>query len=327
MTARPNRRNHLSKVAYVLLSVLFAVCIVKLLPGFLRNVGWIMINHADSVQHYQQSSLWMRTALELRSTDDSALRGLGWALASTGAERSAREAWSHIPHPDQFLMEFALRALASQEYEEALLWLERTHTITPQKGDAWYFAGTIHETLRDQAAALEAYQIAAKSSDLRSIGVADVYSRLARVWQANGDSAAAYEAYKLAEEIDDFHVPYNRVLMLVGLGQSALERQEYNSAITYFNRAIAEEPSYGWAYFRLGIAKGLCCEEWAEAVAIINAGIVQDRDNPWGYLFLGDAHAARGATEEALAAYHDALELHPEWPMVETRLATLEREE
>jgi tetratricopeptide (TPR) repeat protein len=299
----------------------------RIWSSFTWNGGWILLNRAHGPEDYETAVSWFHTATTRPPTSQSAWRGLAWGLINLGAEQSARQSWANLPEPDAFLWQYAQNALVARDYKQALVWLERVQAMQPSVGDAWYYSGMVYETLQDQAAALEAYQEAMTAPTLKQIGVSDIQTRQARLWHSRGEVAAALEAYQAAEQVDDFTVPYNRALMLTGLGQIAVTQNVYDTAIAYFEAAITEDPSYGWAYFRLGQVMGICCAQWETAVATITSGLFHDPENPWGYLLLGDAYIGRGSANEARMAYEQALRLSPNWSEAEARLTTLHREQ
>lgn len=307
--------------------LIFLVVIGRVWPSFVGNVGWVLLNQADNAQVYETSVSWFRVATIQQSNNQSVWRGLAWGLASLGAEQAARQSWANLPSADSLLLQYAQNALVARDYKQALVWLERLQAVQPSVGDAWYYSGTAYEELQDQAAALEAYQQAVAAPTLKQIGISDVQTRLARLRHSRGEMTAALEAYLVAEQADDFTVTYNRALMLTGLGQMAVIQNSYDTAIAHFEAAIEAYPSYGWAYFRLGQVVGICCSEWETAVATITSGLIHDPQNPWGYLFLGDAYIGNGSVDEARMAYKQALQLLPNWAAAETRLTALDSEQ
>jgi tetratricopeptide (TPR) repeat protein len=307
--------------------VIFLVGIGRVWPGFVGNGGWVLLNRADDAQGFETAVSWFRVATIQQPNSQSVWRGLAWGLASLGEEQAAQHSWANVPNADSFLLQYAQNALVARDYEQALVWLERVQAVQPSAGDAWYYSGMAYEGLQDQATALEAYQQAMAAPTLKQIGVSDVQTRLARLWHSRGEVTAALEAYQAAEQADDFIVPFNRALMLTGLGQMAVIQNAYDKAIAYFEAAITADPSYGWAYFRLGQVVGICCAEWETAVGTITSGLIHDPQNPWGYLLLGDAYIGNGSDNKARMAYEQALQLSPNWAEAEARLTALHREQ
>jgi tetratricopeptide (TPR) repeat protein len=209
-----------------------------------------------------------------------------------------------------------------------VLWSHHTQVVLPDEAETWYYTGNLNEAQQNPAAALTAYQQASQLplSGRYALGRADIYTRLGRLWQSQGNLAEATNAYQAAVQANDLALPFNHVLMLTGLGQLAHEQQMYDTAISYYENALQVDPSYSWAYFRLGQTHVSCCQDWALAIHTIQQGVAYDPANPWGHLFLGDAYRGQGAYAQAKAAYAEALRLNPAWAEAENRLAGLSEE-
>ncbi|NHE55670.1 tetratricopeptide repeat protein [Cyclobacterium plantarum] len=92
---------------------------------------------------------------------------------------------------------------------------------------------------------------------------------------------------------------------LFDAGVAALERQEYQQAIEYFDRVVQKEGDYPDAYNARGVAF-FELEKWDEAIASFSKSIALDSTNYKPYFNRGNALMEKEAFKEALYDYNMA---------------------
>ena len=141
------------------------------------------------------------------------------------------------------------------------------------------------------------------------------YLRLGNLRRQQGDDAGALLWYKQAEARwpDDIYSKHS-------IGLSLYEQGDYEQAKAYFRRALAIEPCnvesiyyLGWCFYR--------SEDMEQAVVILSNAIELHGAKPWSWaVTLGDWQRERGAWEEAVTAYQQALAWRPGETTIQRRL-------
>jgi len=141
------------------------------------------------------------------------------------------------------------------------------------------------------------------------------YIQLGNVRRRQGDDAGALLWYRQAEA---------RWPQLVRpkhtIGLSLYEQGDYEQAKAYFRRALAIEPCHvasmyylAWCFFR--------SEDMEQAVVTLANAIELHGAKPWRWaVTLGDWQRERGAWEEAVTAYQQALSWRPGETTIQRRL-------
>lgn len=111
---------------------------------------------------------------------------------------------------------------------------------------------------------------------------------------------------------------------LLAQGTRAMNDQEYNQAIDYFNQAISIFPTFAEAYHQRGMTHHLM-DRHVEAIEDYKRTIALMPSHFCAWAGLGHCHAALRHIKEALEAYEHAREINPHMEGVSEALGNLRR--
>lgn len=227
-------------------------------------------------------------------------------------------------------------------YTEAIKHLNRAVEIYPEHGNAWLLMGNAYHKLNDFNNSLRCYQ---KAMTYRPL-LWDVYknaqitARKAKLFQAasayfkleldrrtangkpvtaefwfdrgnNYEEWAAYPdsaiwAYEAAVKMDP--------KMAKALGQIGrvygMQKQDFNNAIAFGERAVAIDPKLDWVYENVGIATAMKGDP-VGAIAVFQRGIANNPNGAKLYLNMSITYENMGDAANAAAARNKAFELDP----------------
>lgn len=134
----------------------------------------------------------------------------------------------------------------------------------------------------------------------------DALIQQARSLLRQGDLAQALALFEQAAAADDSHIASHE-----GLATTAFLMQDYNRAITHFQRVCKLDPrrvqplvNLGAVYNRMG--------DFQQAAKILRQALSKDRKCAEAYYNLGIAHRGLNQLSMAVSAYREAIRLSPE---------------
>jgi superkiller protein 3 len=251
-------------------------------------------------------------------------------LVAQGREADGISAWISADDVSQDLIQRANLAAGSGKYQEALLWCERAIAVDPALGDSWYCAGAALEGLEHWNRAVEAYEQALETECFEEVGQSNPHYRLGTIYERRFDPpqpAAALAAYSAAIAREDFTTDWEAADAYQSRG-AIYDRQGNDpaKALTEYERAIGLDPTHHWARLRRGHALYRAHGSVSEAEGEIEKALAvwpEKQSRKWPYRVLGDICRDAGLTEEAIAAYQEALRIDPGDEWVERALKDL----
>ncbi len=210
---------------------------------------------------------------------------------------------------DEEYYQEALYLIKNEEYEEALLVLERiANAESPSLRALVYFQiGYCNDSMNNYKKAIEAYE--------RSISFnpedATVYNNLGDSYMKLGLYEKAIDAYKEAINIKpDYPLASNN------LGQVYNELGLYEKAIESFRQAVQVFDAYILAHHNLGIAyeeMGLYQEAIESYNHAVNGWAIDPVEYTDSYISLGTLHYKLGSYDDAKEAFKEAIRINPDY--------------
>lgn len=142
------------------------------------------------------------------------------------------------------------------------------------------------------------------------IDTAQIYYELGHLYMSKEDKLNSVCAFKLALEKDPQNPFYNN-----SLAYAYAKAELYDDAIEHYQKAISLNPDSEWTSIvcqALGAIYAGNKGNIEAAVSTYQAGIILDPKNYDLYIALGDTYMASYDTDKAIHAYCDAVTLYPE---------------
>jgi superkiller protein 3 len=103
----------------------------------------------------------------------------------------------------------------------------------------------------------------------------------------------------------------NAAIGQYNLGNEALDREDFERAIDFYNQAIQTDPSYAEPFYNLGLALGYG-NRHDEAKATFLKAIAANNSDPQPHLALGTLHLGLNEIPDALKEFDRFLRLAPD---------------
>lgn len=297
------------------------------------NFGLIELSHMPIIQSNltqlvaNRAELLLQKAIRYDPRNQSAWRGLGFALASQGHEEQAIVVWQSGSGMAKEFIQRGEQARRSGQYQESLEWYKRATSVNLELGDIWYGMGLTYEEMNQGEKALEMYTQAADSTVFTGIGRSSPYYRQGMIYQLQKKPPqleAALVVYEVAIEIDDFsndleaaNCHYQRGEILRWAGRNP---DEY---IAEYQRAIVLNPDFASAYIYLGVAYYIRYGDAVKAEVEIQKAIMLDPEHKWAYYHLGEIYRQEDRVDEAIIMYKRALGIDPDFEVALKQLQLL----
>ncbi len=318
------------------------------LSGAPPGGGWSRLTRQLGQSFYRLSSifLWPESALETVPSEP----GLKAAQRAVALDPAHSDAWfnlgaalEHLEREDEAVdayqraIELEPRPTAYNglgdvytalgRYDEAISAYQQANQLNPDWAWPYHNLGLLYEHRGEYEAAIPLYQQALERHQ-RDKDKAVTWDNLGNVYAALGQSDEAIAAYRWSGVLDSRYAsPWH------GLGDvfSQLNRDE--EAIAAYRQAITLDPAEAWPYNNLALVyerQG----NYERAIELYRQALEHHRDDrgravTWHNL--GDVYRAVGRTDDALAAYQQAIKLDPRHPVYHNSLgdlyALLERDE
>jgi tetratricopeptide (TPR) repeat protein len=139
---------------------------------------------------------------------------------------------------------------------------------------------------------------------------AQIYYELGHLYLKKEDKVHALVAFKLALEKDSENPFYNN-----SLAYAFVQAELYDDAIEYYQKAIKLNPDKEWTAIvcqALGAIYSQIKDNAEAAIASFQAGIILDPENSDIYLSLGDVYMAQGDLDAAIKSYCDSISVNSE---------------
>ncbi len=200
----------------------------------------------------------------------------------------------------------------SEEYNQAKISWIKVIEIDLRRYKIWQKLGVLYYETGEYVNANQAL-----SKYLEFEENAEIYSLLATIFQKMGNEIECWNNLMRAEEID----PTNDRI-LVQIGQTYFELDNFDRAIEYFNKASEANPSNLSAWFQLGKS----FEEkqnFTQALESFYKVIEIDPDNVLGYYSLAKIYAADANIVDAIRYFKECLNHDPSFEDASLSLASL----
>jgi tetratricopeptide (TPR) repeat protein len=155
----------------------------------------------------------------------------------------------------------------------------------------------------DEGELFLALQDFAKARDFAPNLFAAVYGT-ANAYKALGAYAQALESYRLAYALDG----PKHYWSLIGIADTYRHLGDYQTAMRYHDRALEiSGPLSGMPIFYYRALTLFAARRYREAITSLDAGILQEREDPWAYVYRACSYARLGDYPKALTDYDSAL--------------------
>ena len=278
-----------------------------------------------------QAETWLKWSIGMApSGQEAAWEHLGLALASSGLENEAVQAWQSAPSAQDVASSLLKRGdLARQGGlgQDALRWYRLAADTDPGLGDVQYAMGLAYETSGDWEAALAAYESAGSAARLVRVGRSSPRYRQGLIYQWKMDPrqlGMALTSYEMALATDDFaddleaaNCHYQRGEILRWTGGSP------DAYIAEYRWALELNPDHAAAQLYLGVAIYTRDGDARQAEADVRKALAMNPESEWAWYHLGEIYRQEGRITEARAAYRQALAISPTFENATQRLEDL----
>lgn len=322
-----------------------AVCLVilalgrtDLLSRGLANVGWLAsARHLQAPTDPPDPPDWLRPERLFRQAalqnpkNVLAYRGLGLALAMRDRDDQAVAAWRAAGNVTSELIQRSEQARRAERWDEALAWCQRAIALEPNFGDPWYCMGLAYAGTAQWVQAERAYERALQAEALAHVGRSSPHYRLGSIYLRHFEPTqldAALRAYNTALALQDFTTELEAADAYHGRGVIySRQGRPPRDSISEYQKALDLNPKHRWAHVRLAEALfeehgevGLAEDMIEQALALWP----NDESRKWPYRVLGNIYIDAGLTDQAIAAYQEALHIDPDDEWVERALRALD---
>ena len=193
--------------------------------------------------------------------------------------------------------------LAQDDASTALKIFRHVLDYQPNNGEYRFFMGQVLEGEKRLTQALEEYRKVTEVDPGYGVRNPRVYIARGRLLSRLGYSAEGKEdirrALKLAPEMEE---------ALVAMGEANFRDKQYDSAITYFTKALNKNPKYADAQHKLGMAH-VYTENTRQGASHLQLAIKYGYDNPDIFRTLGYLYRQLNQRGQACDAFKKFLEL------------------
>jgi tetratricopeptide (TPR) repeat protein len=305
---------------------------------------WYSLGNAYSaLTQYEEAIRAYQRAIELGPAEAWPYNNLGFVYQKLGEPRQAIELYQQAleRHEDSYSKAVtwdnlgnAYRAL--RNYDEALSAYRWARTLAPEYAWPYHNLGDTHSARGEFDTAIPFYQQAIERHE-RDLDRAAAWNNLGDAYQALDRLEEAINAYQRVIDLNPKHaLPwYSLGNIYRELDQRETDRAEAKDrsiqVIEAYRRAIELDPAYAWPYHNLG----LIYEQRGatdEALRLFQQALerhTSDLDRAVSWTKVGDVFQTQGRTSQAVKAYQQAIELDPgyAWPYHNLGLIYEQRQE
>lgn len=196
----------------------------------------------------------------------------------------------------------------SNKMDFAVDYYRRALDANPQNRDVLIKLATVNQTFFSENVdeAIDCYN---KLLEIE-MDNAQIYYELGHLYLKKVDKIHATAAFKLALDKDPENPFYNN-----SLAYAYVQAELYDEAIEYYQQAIKLNPDKQWTSIvcqALGSIYYQIKENFEAAIASFQAGIILDPENSEIHLSLGDVYMAQGELDSAIRAYCDSISINAE---------------
>lgn len=298
-------------------------------------------------QKYDQAIDDLNKALQLAPKNAQHWKALGEAYLQAGNRKSALEATQRAllinsKDGDSYYQIARIQALEGNSAAQLAAAEEAIKRGTQFVGDTYYLIGDAHTRLKNDAAAIDAYNRAIAANPK----IFQVYLTLANLYQKKNQLLLAIDTlnkakphfpsngrlytdiswyYSLADRPADAvaaarsatQLLPNEYMGYTNLCRALNDTKEYRDAITACNNALRLKPGDGETLFYLGRANDLlgrtveATRYYRQAVTGLFEFTKANQDYADGFYLLGNAYFADNQRDRAIESYTKCLELNP----------------
>lgn len=275
-----------------------------------ENVGNLYLHQAVAHSTSWQPAIHaFQTAVRYYPANESAWRGLGFALWWNGQPQQARAAWLQSPDVGQELMRWATVAEKQGDVAEAIVWYQEVTKAMPAVADSWYHLGVLYQKTDQFQLAEESYLAGTQQPTFITIGTSDLYWQLGRLQNQQGQVAEAIPWYTQAIQHNAFANPSDLFQVYLAQGEALHRLECWVEAKELFQDLLQIDPQSYWGHVHLGYLVWRVEGGLQQAEQLFQRAIEIDPRQKWGFLGLAAIYTTTKQFDKARTTYEHILTL------------------
>jgi type IV pilus assembly protein PilF len=224
---------------------------------------------------------------------------LGCATSTQGDSSSRYDA--------EQLREMGERLVAAGDTANGLRYLTQAREKRPKDPRIYYALGLAYDARNLQTEAVQQFQEALRLKPDYS----EAYNAMGRVYAQQGKSSEAEQAFQQAAANPFYQTPY---LPLFNLGLLYERQGQWQTALSYYEQAVAANRNYSLAYYCMGrVLEALGRND--QALQAYSSAVQRNSNLTEAYFSLGRLSYADGDYENAAFSFNRVLRLAPDTPL------------
>ena len=275
--------------------------------GWLLALGIALAEQSD----FSAAERHLRQAVEMRPASPDLHYNLGLVLSKTQKVSEAAQHFGEVlmtsPRYPGARRALGVALQQGGDLEAAAAELQGAVTDFPDDYDARNTLGTVLMRLGRVSEAVRHFQEVIRLNP----SLVKAHRNLAQAYQRAGSPGEARDAMQRSVEVAKQRADFNRAILSVKNGRSALEDGKPDEAVAALREAVALSPRYEDAHYYLGVALTEVEEEPADALRCFETVLELNPQRAEAHFQLGLIFLRSGQRREALAALRKSVDLAP----------------